>query len=329
MDRFVSTPAGLAAGLSDPYPVGAAAERQVPAMNRAILLVAASLCAASAAARAAPCPPTGYDRARLEEVRAAGFEIADPAERRRFALALPACLSSPDAFLRDRIAFEALAHMLRARQLDAATQAALFKDVSPRLASADPNGFEAPFAALVLSELIRADRIDPYLKSKQRAAALDGALAYFVGVRDYRGFDESEGWRHGVAHGADLLMQIALNEATKRADLVRIRDGVSAQISPPAHFYVYGEAERLARPVLVIAQRNAFSAEDWQAWLAGVSAPAPLASWDAAFATQAGLAHKHNVSAFLHVIWANASLSKNEGVRSLLPGAEAALRALP
>lgn len=298
---------------------------------RHALFTAALLVAFAAAAQAqpAPCPPPGYDRARLEALKAADFEIASPRERRRFARAIVACVASPDPFLRDAIGFEALSHMLRSGQLDAAAQTALFADLLPRLESADPNGFERPFAALVLSELVRADRLNPYLGDPQRTEVMNRALAFFTGARDYRGFDEREGWRHGVAHGADLLLQLAAAPTTQREDLVRIRDAISTQIAPPGHFYIYGEPERLARPILVMAQRGVFSTEEWSVWLAQISAPAPLASWRDAFASQAGLARKHDVAAFAYVIWANASLSQDEGVRALMPGAEAALRVLP
>jgi|CXWL01.1.fsa_nt_gi hypothetical protein len=284
---------------------------------------------AAGAQQPASCPPPGYDRARLEALQSAEFEIAGARERRRFARAIVACVASPDPWLRDQIGFESLSHMLRERQLDVPTQTALVSDLLPRLESAEPSGFERPFAALVLSELVRSDRLTPFLSEAARADALTRSLAYFVAVRDYRGFHESEGWRHGVAHGSDLLLQFAASPATQRDDLIRIRDAIATQIAPEGHSYIYGEFERLARPILVIAQRGIFTAEEWSAWLAQISAPAPLASWRDAFSSQAGLARKHNVAAFVYVVWANASLSQDEGVRSLMRGAEAALRALP
>lgn len=300
----------------------------LPRMRSVLIAFALTACATAAHAQA-PCPPAGYDRARLETLQAADFEIADGRERQRFARALSACVASPDPFLRDAIGFEALSHMLRAKRLNVATQTALIDDLLPRLESADAQGFEHPFAALVLSELVRAERLDPYFSDARRAEVLDRSLAFFTGVRDYRGFDENEGWRHGVAHGADLLLQLAAAPTTQRADLIRIRDAIATQIAPPGHFYIYGEFERLARPILVMAGRGAFSSEEWSAWLAQVSAPAPLASWREAFSSQAGLARKHNVAAFAYVIWANASLSEDQNIRALVPGAEAALRALP
>lgn len=297
---------------------------------RCVLLALALLAvAAPAKAQQGPCPPQGYDRAQLDALKANDWSIPDARGRNRFARAIAACLASPDPQLRDGIAYEALASLLRANALTPATQTALVNDLELQLAGEDANGVARPFAALALSELARADRLAPYLSAADRNDLLDRAIAYFTGVSDYRGFDETDGWRHGVAHGADLLMQLAANPLFERAALVRIRDAVATQIAPAGHFYIYGESERLARPILVIAQRNVFSAEEWSAWQAQIAAPAPLASWSDAFASQAGLARKHDVAAFFYVLWANASLSENEGVRALAPGAEAALRALP
>jgi hypothetical protein len=289
-------------------------------------LAAFALLAACATAQAqtAACPPAGYDRARLETLKAADFEIADEAARNAFARTLTACLASPDPFLRDQIAFEGLSHMLRARRLSISTQTALINDVLPRLDSADPRGFERPFAALALSELVRAERLDPHFTDAMRADVFERALAYFRSVRDYRGFDQREGWRHGVAHGADTLVQLAVNQNTTREQLLRIRDAIGEQIAPEGHFYIYGESERLARPILFMAQRGLITEAEWTAWFAAL-----VPGGDAVFSSQQGLARRHNVNAFLQVVYLNARLSQNTEDDALLPGAEAALRAMP
>jgi len=290
------------------------------AIAAALLL---SACA-TANAQSAACPPAGYDRARLEALKEAEWQIGDAAERQRFALALTACLASPDPTLRDGVAFEALTHMLRGRQLDIGTQTALVRAVLPRLESADPRGFERPFAALALSELVRAERLNPHFTDDMRADVINRAIAYLEGVDDYRGFDTREGWRHGVAHGADLVLQLSLSQSTTRDDLLRIRDAVARQVAPVEHFYIYGESERLARPIIYMAQRGLIAEDEWTRYFAQF----PTAGEDM-FASQAGLARRHNVNAFLQVVWLNARLSGNAEDDALLPGAEAALRAMP
>ena len=282
-------------------------------------------CATAPAAAQTQClPAAGFSRAELDALKAAEWQLPDEARRNALARALTACLGDPDPTLRDGIAFEAYAHWLRGRQLSNETMLWLADDLQARLTAPEGAGFERPFAALVLSEVARADRIDAYLTPERRTQLVDAAVAYFSSVRDYRGFDEREGWRHGVAHGADVLLQLALNPALGRPELTQLRDAIATQLAPEGHFYTYGESERMMRPIIFIAQRGVFTPEEWQEWLVRETA----VSADA-FTSQAGLSRRHNMMVFLSLLYMQANLSANEADNALLPGATAALRALP
>lgn len=291
----------------------------------AAALLAVTACATAQAQTASCLPAAGYDRAELEALKAAQWALPDDGARNRLARALTACLGDPDPTLRDGIVFEALQHWLRAQQLTPETMRALAVDLEAQLTGADPQGYRQPFAALALSEIARADRIDAFMDPGARTRLLDSALAYFSGVRDYRGFDEREGWRHGVAHGADLMLQLSLNSAFAKPELERIMLAISGQVAPERHFYTYGEPERLARPVIFMAQRGLISEEEWTRWFAQF-APAQNENL---FASQAGLARRHNVKAFLYAVWLNARLSESAADDILLPGAEAVIRVTP
>lgn len=276
----------------------------------------------------AGCPPTGQDRASLEILKSKGFEIPDDATRQVFALALVACLSDPDPALRDGIAFEAYYTWMRAKKLDVTTRTQLLKQLGDMLepGQADRGGFRQPFAALVLSEVARTDRVEPWLSAPQRADLVDRAARYVTAVRDYRGFDAKDGWRHGVAHGADLLLQLVLNPAVDRAGVDRVLAAVASQVVPAAeHSYIDGEPQRLARPVLFAAQRGTYTTEEWTAWFARLADPAPLASWADVYRTRAGLARRHNLLAFLEAIYVNTRESSDEKIQALLPGVRSAL----
>jgi hypothetical protein len=277
-------------------------------------------------AEAAGCPPAGWDRARLEGLKAAEFEIADAAARETFAKAVTACLASPDPWLRDGVAFEALTHMLRARQLSDDTMRALLVDLTARLDSKEPLGVEQPFAALVLSEVARADRIKPYLSEDELVKLLVDAQHWFINISDYRGFSEAEGWRHAVAHGSDLLMQLALNPRIDAEGLRLIVSAVGVQVAPVGHAYVHGESERLMRPILFAAQRGAMSEGEWTTWLAGLATPKDA---DKVFTSEAGLAWRHNTMGLLLSLYANVALSTDPATKVLLPGLEAALKEMP
>ncbi len=290
----------------------------------AALFVSLAACAHAQPATPSSCPATGIGGMFFDDLKARDFDFPDHGARNAYARALTLCLGNPDPEIRDGFAFEALAHWLRAKALTPQTMLALADDLEARLSAPEGDGFERPFAALVLSEVMRADRVEPFLSTPRRAQLLNAATAYLVGVRDYRGFDARDGWRHGVAHGADLLLQLALNPALGRDDLIAIRDAVETQIAPDGHFYIYGESERLARPILYAASRGLITPEEWTQWFAGFAT-----AGENPFGSQDGLSRRHNVNAFLNVIYINASLSEDSNIRALLPGVEAALDAQP
>lgn len=183
----------------------------------------------------AGCPPDGESPASLQALKTAQWQRADlqadAATRDRLALALLNCLDSPDPALRDGVAFEALQAWMRGRQLAVPVLQQLRMTLQARLAATpDAAGFGQPFAALVLAELARVDRLQPFLSAAERAAVVDSAVAYLAGVRDRRGFDAREGWRHGVAHGADLMLQLSLNPALQPAQAQAMLQAIASQV---------------------------------------------------------------------------------------------------
>ncbi len=146
------------------------------------------------------------------ELALGGFVIDDAALRNALALGLMACLSDPNPDIRDGVAFEGTSTWLRGKSLAPETIQALYANLLVQIAStADANGFQQPFAALVLAEVARTDRIDSIFTPAMRNELVEVAANYLASVRDYRGFSETEGWRHGVAHGSDLVLQLVLN----------------------------------------------------------------------------------------------------------------------
>ena len=281
-----------------------------------------------AAAPAMACPPPGYDKPALQALKENGFAVADPARRRELAQALVGCLGDPDPELRDGIAFEALSQWMRADAFDAAQMGALRDRLYGLLDGPEGEGYARPFAALVLSEVARTDRIKPWMSAAERAAMVDKAAAYVEGVRDYRGYDDVQGWRHGVAHGADWLMQLALNPALDRAQADRILAAVVAQAVPASgHAYVFGEPERLARPVLFVAQRGLHSDAEWAAWFAALVPR--IGDAKQAYRNVAWLARRHDLTGLLQNIYLQAGNSQDPKIRTLQPAVLAAIKAIP
>ena len=277
------------------------------------------------------CPPAGYDIATLSELKHRHFDIANDSERQTFARNLLPCLYSPDATLRDRIGYEAYATWRHDKSLDAATWQFIERSLLPKLYASepDPDGVIKPFAALVLAEAIKADRAAPYLSEEERKSLLDAATNYLIALRDYRGFDNDVGWRHGVAHVADLLVQLAPTPSIGKVEMDQILAATTMQIVPPeTHFYVYGESERLAMLVAVVASRGIYTAEDWSAWLLKIASPTPLANWGDAYWSQAELAKRHDTMNFLLALYAQTASDKRSAVSQLAPITISAMKPL-
>ena len=291
-------------------------------MRRSIAML---LLAASGAAFGG-CPPDGMPTAALQQLKATHWNVPDDAHRQRLALGLLDCLASPDPLLRDELAFEALQSWMRGERLDLATVHTIRTTLLTRLSGPDREGFGAPFAALVLAEVARIDRRKPFLTPAERHALVQAGAAFLDTVSDYRGFDAREGWRHGVAHGADLMLQLSLNDALARDDMLRMLEAIARQVAPAsAHFYIYGEGERLMAPVFYLARRDTLGEADWDAWFTRL-----LARYDSkAPTTQASLALRHNLNGFLLPLYASLQENPDTGRRArMLPAVTKALKRL-
>jgi hypothetical protein len=285
-------------------------------LNKSLLagLVVLVSCAAQAS-----CPATQLGTAKKDK-----WVVASDTQRQQLALQSVACLDSPDPVVRDELAFEALQAWMRGDKLDLPTLHTLRSDLLGRLKAPEGDGYGRPFAALVLADVARTDRVKPYLTPEQRADLVNQSVAYVSGVRDYRGFDEKDGWRHGVAHGADLMLQLALNPGLDKAQLGKLLDAIASQIVPAnAHAYRYGEGERLMAPVFYLGRREALTEADWDAWFARLVAKPPTGT------TQASLARRHNLNLFLLPLYVNLSETKDAALRArLLPFVTRSLKAL-
>jgi len=291
------------------------------------VLAAAAMLASGVLPAAASCPPSGWTRESLAQLPGSEFAVADDAVRQALAIGLVDCLADPDPKLRDGVGFEALSAWMRADRLEVGTRRELLIRLQAMLQQADAAGFRAPFAALVLSEVARTDRIKPWLADDERKQLVLAASAFLSGVRDYRGFEDGAGWRHGVAHGADLALQLAMNPAVAAVGQRALLDAVASQVAPAGHAYVFGEPERLARPVWAMARRTELDASAFTSLIDKLAAPAPMADWREAFSSSAGLARRHDTRAFLVAL--RLATEDEPALAGITEQAKAALATIP
>lgn len=280
-------------------------------------------------ALAATCPPEGYSLEDLLALPATQFKVDDDEARNDLARRLAACIGHPDPAVRDGVVYSAYSTWLRGQALSDETILILLESLTEQLRVEDAGGFTAPFAALGLSEVARSDRIKPLFEPARRDELVRDAAAYLESVRDYRGYSEEEGWRHGVAHGADLALQLVLNDAVTAFHVRHLLDAVLIQVSPEGEvFYTFGEPARLARPVFYAHMRGDLGADYWDAWFDSLLDPSPMAGWQESWQSRAGLARRHNLQSFLQALYILSDSSERPSATSLKERTERALAAM-
>ncbi|MEZ5546034.1 MAG: DUF2785 domain-containing protein [Lysobacteraceae bacterium] len=274
------------------------------------------------------CPPEGTTRESLHALHENPSSLEDSAERTRLALALTACLDVGDPVLRDELGFGLLSNWMRQGVFDVQTLRALRDAGFARLQGEDGEGFGKPFAALLLAEVARTDRIAVWMTPEERNTMVERATGYLRGITDHRGFDATGGWRHGVAHGADWLMQLALNPALDKPQANLMLAAIAQQVMPSrGHAYVAGEYERLARPVLYLASRGFITREEWDAWLAGLSAS--LGDPTKAWRDTGWIARRHDLYTFLAALNVSLAASTHPALADLRDAVGDTLKTLP
>lgn len=264
----------------------------------------------------------------LSQWKASGYAVSDAADRNTRALELVDCLGDPDPLLRDGIAFEALSTWMRGKQLDADTLRLLGQRLLAQLDGADAQGFRKPFAALVLSEVARTDRVQPWMSADERGHMASAAGAYLQGVRDYRGHVDGEGWRHGIAHGADWALQLVLNKAVEPAQVQSLLSAIGTQVMPAnGHSYGFGEPARLARPVAYAVARGDIEQSVMDAWLVGLATSLGPRPGDHMQSTW--WARRANLENFLHALAYVADGNQSPALTALATGVSTTLQKLP
>lgn len=262
------------------------------------------------------CTSDVWTREKLLKLKADGFIVIEKEDQQAVIDQLVLCLASPDPELRDGIAYEGLSNMLRKNSLNVEQLRNLRARLYLQLVAEDTDGVSRPFAALMLSEVARTDRMEAWMSDQERAEMLAIAIRYMEEVRDYRGYDPDYGWRHGVAHGADWLMQLALNPKLDNAQLRQLTDAVASQVvASNGHAYVFGEPGRLARPIIFAAKRGIRSEIEWQTWLNGILAR--LGDSALAYKNLNWLYARHNVSGFLDTLYLESDLTGDETLKPL------------
>lgn len=168
---------------------------------------------------------------------------------------LSRAMADPDPLVRDGAAYSVLSAWISRGVIDGPRRLALGDEMAARFLDGEVQA--RTFAPLVLDMLVgKGDFKDDWVASFER---------WYPAEKDLRGHDETLGWLHAVAHGADLLGTFGCHPEVAP---VRMLDLAAARLTAPTeHVFDQLEDDRLGRAVARILTRSDLSERDATAWL--------------------------------------------------------------
>jgi hypothetical protein len=191
-------------------------------------------------------------------------------------------LRSPDPRVRDEGAYSTLATRITQGRADEHLVA--LGDAGAALL-VDPAIQARSFGALLLALVV--DRVNslssgiPEVGSDVEAVQpidfvrwLAVFLSWYSGEQDLRGHDQTLGWLHAVAHGADTLAAFGGSRLLNASEQVMLLDVTAQRLhTPTAHHLTQQEDDRLGVAAMTILARGSVPADDMCAWIDRLAEP--------------------------------------------------------
>ncbi|MCM3131318.1 DUF2785 domain-containing protein [Paenibacillus polysaccharolyticus] len=183
-------------------------------------------------------------------------------------------IGTVDAQLRDELIYTTLSHWIPGLSLTTSELEHILTTVLDRdhllygLGETHSDSvFTRSFSMLVIPLLFMRHALSPFLSSERIHQIKDVVYHNVREEKDYRGYDETKGWAHAVAHAADVLEDLAQYNELDEADLSTMLDLVYEKMTISDRVYSDGEDERMITPVMCILDRNILSQASIQQWI--------------------------------------------------------------
>jgi hypothetical protein len=135
--------------------------------------------------------------------------------------------------------------------------------------------FRRSFSALVLAACVHRDNAASLLPGGKLLEWGDLAAGWLVRERDTRGFVPGQGWAHAIAHGADVLDELASSPHFRLNELTVLLDVIADRVLEPTNVvWTCGEPDRLAVAAMSVFRRRLVPLRVIEPWLARIAAAA-------------------------------------------------------
>lgn len=128
--------------------------------------------------------------------------------------------------------------------------------------------YRRSFSALIIAACIERDNAAHLLPIDPVLSWADQALTWFVGERDLRAFVADGGWAHSLAHGSDLIGELARSRHFTAMELTVLLDVIADRLLASTDYRLtHGEDDRLAYAAMAILHRNLLDLPLVEAWV--------------------------------------------------------------
>ena len=228
---------------------------------RWLLLASTAIGLALLLAGPARAGDAGHDRRFWIELRDSDFRVSAREALLPLALEAAQLLGSPDAELRDEVAYSALVSWVyRERRLSdeelEPVRMMLVENSRSGLGEVDTDSlFLRSFSVLGLSVFAAADLKQPFLTSAEFHELVELGVQQLSREKDLRGYVPGKGWGHATAHDADLLKFLARSPRLTQVEQGRIVAAIAERLRSVDRVFIWGEDARLAAALLSLALR--------------------------------------------------------------------------
>lgn len=133
--------------------------------------------------------------------------------------------------------------------------------------------FTRSFSSLTIGLLLQKDREQSFLKEEVVLSIINKSTEYLNLEKDIRGYVETKGWAHSIAHGADLLVEAVkhplFNNNLSSVYLETIKECLFKKSTTKAPF-VDGEEERLIVVLEALIEKG-LTTDEMITWISEIS----------------------------------------------------------
>jgi hypothetical protein len=218
---------------------------------------------------------SGELKALLSKIQDDDYRIGEGRDYFLLTMEMAAHIGSPDPELRDDLVYDILANWITADHLDSGQLKQLLdvcldgSHLFYRIGESETDSvFTRSFSALAIALIIEAHRRHAFLSRDELRPARDRIEDYLLRERDLRGYVDGKGWAHAVAHGADMLDELArCSGLSEPEDLMRILSVIKTLAETNYYACIHEEDERLVTAVISVLDRKILADQAIIGWL--------------------------------------------------------------